>query len=217
MISTAEVKGEFDTFRSRYEKVSGMLELFKRDKETLELAVSSLQDEVDYLSHAAIILEKFIRDSNEEALQELQETLNTGIKLNFPDFESELDIDYKVTPSTQRIIFRFKKGEFFEEVKGAQSGGMIEVVAFLSRIVFTVQKNWRRALFLDEAFSGVSENAEYCQLTSSLLATVAEKQGFDILINTHKADLAELATTRYKIGKEIPDEGLSYTTLERVL
>lgn len=221
MSDISDVKSQFDSFRTHYEKVRGMLDMFKRDKESTELKVSVMQDDVDYLNHAAMIMEKFIRESNAEALQELEDTLNDGIEANFPDFESRLEIEYKVTPSTQRIIFRFKKGEYYEKVKDSQSGGMLDVVSLLSRVVFIVQKKWRPLIALDEALNGVSvredeDDYPYAQLTSSLLKTITETQGFDILLNTHKDELTEQAKTKYKISKYMDSDGFSASSLERI-
>jgi hypothetical protein len=215
-MDAGEINKLFEEYKSGYDQASGMRDFFKEEKDKLELKVVGIQDEVDYLKHASIIMEKFIREANEETLKELKETLNEGILLNFLDFQSELDIEYKVTPSNQKIIFTFKKGEFTEEVKGGQSGGMLDVVSLLSRVVFIDRKGMRPFLCIDEALNGVSQDFEYARVTSTLLNTISDKYGFDILLVTHKDVLTEEANTKHIASRKMHEDGWYETKLERL-
>ena len=84
-------------------------------------------------------------------------------------------------------------------VIGARGGGVAAVTGFLLRlVVLLLTPGARRALFLDETFSHVSE--EYRLPLGQFLREVCDRAGVQIVMVTHDPEYADLADTSYRLA-----------------
>lgn len=99
-------------------------------------------------------------------------------------------------PTTQ---FSVRDGRgLVTEIVDARGGGLVNVTSFLLRVLLllSARPKMSRLLVLDETFSNVS--AEYVPTLTALLRRVVDEGGFQILLVTHRPELADVADVAYR-------------------
>lgn len=88
------------------------------------------------------------------------------------------------------------------DVMDARGGGLVSVTAFLLRVLLLISARppLARLLILDETFANVS--AEYLPGLVGLLRRICEDGGFQVILVTHRPELAECADVAYRFRLE---------------
>lgn len=200
-----ELRDLLKTFENKATFAQGVVSNFLKSKQALEEKVEESKKEQDLLNALAMVMDKFIDISNEETLMEIKDMINDGLKLAFPRTEFTIDLNYKVARGNQTIEFKvYKKGKL-EDLKDAQSGGVLDLISFLLRVLIIHKMEYQKVIFLDEALNGISDRGGYSKKASSLIRMICEKKGFTVFLVTHKDCLSDNAHEVF-FGEKIEDE-----------
>lgn len=93
---------------------------------------------------------------------------------------------FSVEPSTEDII-----ADVDGPTEDTFGGAVVQIEAFLLRLVFLLQMRMVPFMVLDESFNCVS--AGYLQNLAQLLGDLCRRFGLDILLVTHQQEMAEAA------------------------
>ena len=88
------------------------------------------------------------------------------------------------------------------DIADAHGGGLVNIVSVIYQILVLslVKPRQRRVLFLDEPFRNVSE--EYLEATAEFVRQLNEKLGIQIVLITHRKQLADIADKAYEFSLE---------------
>jgi DNA repair exonuclease SbcCD ATPase subunit len=140
-------------------------------------------------------LQETWRNSFQEAVGRLVSQGLAGV------FGEELDLVVEMGMSGDLPTARFavRDGRGLEtDVMDARGGGLVNVASFLLRVLLLLSARppLARLLVLDESFSNVS--AEYLPTLTALLRRICEEGNFEILLVTHRPELADAADVAYE-------------------
>jgi DNA repair exonuclease SbcCD ATPase subunit len=173
-------------------------------RETLEGQQSKyltrLQDLTDkklQLLKAQGILDQTITKVSEGGIHKIESMITRGLELTFPDKDLRFQIDKKSTARGNNYKLVLQEGDVSGPIMDTFGGGVVNVVQFLFRMILIQRFGLQRLMVLDEVFNNVSK--EYRGHVSSLLRTLCDDQGFNILMITHDPVLASAADRVYEV------------------
>lgn len=182
----------------------------------VQARLDEVREEMDGLS-AAIESGTMSRDQNEQALVILQ-----GLETSFTHgFEQAVGaiitrgltlvrgeawkfrIVHKLRGDVSAVDFRVTDPSGHEtSVLDSHGGGLTNLIDFLLRVLVILNSRpaMRRFLWLDEAFSKVSE--EFIPATAELLRQFKQTLGLQMVLNTHNRAFADVADVVYLVEKQ---------------
>lgn len=156
--------------------------------------IISLENREVTLVEVAQLCQSIAQNKNQEAKEILEEVLNHALE------QVELDANYTahlVQPETKRAI-RGLYVKLIEEETGKErtpltsTGTMVaQLISLLMSIIVIKFSGKRRLLILDEVMSGFS-GLHSIPAFGNFLVTLAENEGFQVVIVEHKEQLAEV-------------------------
>ena len=187
--------------KSKYDTIQNQLDCKKQQKEdltnqmkneihrqvTYEAAVSYMKDIIDTLSRSHI--------------DHLEELLNTAVTTIF--FDKNYRVEFEISEyrnSNSLSIFLIEKLEDGTEVKTdiKDNGfGIKTIIGFILQIYFILYHNLSPILFMDEAFSPLSD--QYVPYLRSLLTSLKEQYGFIFVLVAHDPRFIDIADKKYEV------------------
>lgn len=156
--------------------------------------IISLENREITLLEVTQLCQSIAQSKNQEAKEVLEEVLNHALN------QVELDADYTahlVQPETKRAI-RGLYIKLVEEETGKErtpltsTGTMVaQLISLLMSIIIIKFSGKRRILVLDEVMSGFS-GLHSIPTFGNFLVTLAENEGFQIIMVEHKEQLSEV-------------------------
>ena len=129
--------------------------------------------------------------------QEIQNLVTYGLKTVFTDLDLKFHID--IEPKNNAVATKFRTeqvGVADGDVLESFGGGIANIQSFLLRIITLYQTKLSPYLFLDEAFSHLSD--EYVENCSLLLNNLCKKLGLTLFVITHKELMLNNADKVYR-------------------
>lgn len=150
------------------------------------------------------VLDRLIQAVAAQGVSRIETMVTRGLHLVFgPDLSFQ--VEKKVGARGTQYNLQVVHGEVAGNPMTMMGGGVVNVVAFLLRIIMLKRFKLAKFLALDESFNNVS--AEYLPKVSEMLRSLADDQGFKILAVTHQEILTDSATKAYlasvKRGKPV--------------
>lgn len=156
--------------------------------------IIALEDREVTLLEVAQLCQSIAQSKNQEAKEILEEVLNHALQ------QVELDANYTahlIQPETKRAV-RGLYIKLVEEETGKErtpltsTGTMVaQLISLLMTIIIIKFSGKRRILVLDEVMSGFS-GLHSIPTFGNFLVTLAENEGFQIILVEHKEQLAEV-------------------------
>lgn len=178
-----------EVLRSRLAK-----EQEEKNVETYEAKIKELEDREVTLLEVAQLCQSIAYNKNQEAKEVLEEVLNHALQ------QVELDANYTahlLQPETKRAV-RGLYIKLIEEETGEErtpltsTGTMVaQLISILMTIIVLKFSGKRRVMVLDEVMSGFS-GLHSIPTFGNFLVTLAENEGFQIIMVEHKEQLAEV-------------------------
>lgn len=215
-----DIRKEIDSLKKesndKYNYTKGLLDQFKSSVKNLDNKVFELNKGYKTLSSLAMVMDKLVDDNNRDTLESCKSLINEGLQIAFPGTDFTIDMTYNVTATNPIIKMSVIKDGKEESLENSQSGGVLEIISFLFRVLLITKKDKRKFIFVDEALNGVSELNEYSKNTSKLLKEVCNRKDFNLLLVTHKEGLSSCATNIYEAYKDKDSEEEIVVKLKKV-
>jgi len=192
---------EFDLLRAEHDKYREQVLRTRLAKEQEEKNVVDYGEKIIELENRELTLnevaqlcQSIAHSKNQEAKEILEEVLNHALE------QVELDADYTahlVQPETKRAIrglyIKLVEEETGEERTPLTSTGTMvaQLISLLMTIIVLKFSGKRKVLVLDEVMSGFS-GLHSIPTFGNFLVTLAENEGFQIIMVEHKEQLADV-------------------------
>lgn len=148
----------------------------------------------------------------EEVRKKVESLVTMAIRSVFgrEDYRFEFDIKEKRGQIVARpmLISKFRDEELTASVQDGHGGGLVDVCAFVLQVIVIclVKPSIRRVYVGDESFKHVS--GEYLHNVSALLSKLHSMLELQIILVTHKAELAEQADKVF--GVSLDENGVTH-------
>lgn len=194
-------KDRVTSFIEHRKQLKSKLTYEKSSIDKLKDRVSKLSEERVKLVKAQGVVDKVTQIVSARGVGKIESIVSNGLKLVFGKKVSFI-IDKKEGTKGTNYKFLIKDGEVIGSPTESFGGGIVNVTSFLLRIIMIKRFKLAKFMAIDEGFNNVSEL--YIPKVSSLLKTLSDNHGFNILLVTHQMRLAENSDNIY-IAEKIED------------
>lgn len=169
----------------------------KLTKETSDLSVS-----IDNLTVAQKIVQEMIASFSIERIKKLEEIVTKCLRTVFFDKTLSFEVEIVDKRGNKGILFYIveeKNNKKYRFPLGTSTiaGGILVVTSFILQIYFIRYFKLPAFVFLDEAFSQVSD--QYIPYLNQLLFGLKDAYGLIIVLITHDPRFSELAERTYDV------------------
>lgn len=185
------------THRARLAGVHQRLEYENQQAARFEKRMAEIEAEKAELSKAVGLIDKAIEVISANGVGRIETTVTNGLRLVFDDPTLGLKILKKEGARGNSYEPVGQQGEVEGPFLDTFGGGIVNVAAFLLRIIMLKRFKLARFLVLDESFNNVS--AQYLPMVSELLRSLARDGGYTIFAVTHQPILALAADRIYRV------------------
>ena len=159
---------------------------------------TGFRTEAEQLEHVVALLAA-LQDAWRERFEEaIGRVVSRGLTEVFGEpIELVVEIGQSADLPTARFAVRDGRG-LETDVMDARGGGLVNVASFLLRVLLLLSARpaLARLLILDESFVNVS--AEFTGPLVALLRRIVDDGGFQVLLVTHRPELADAADVAYR-------------------
>src|SRR5882724_7193758 len=184
-----------ETLKDRVKNVSYQVEANKALLERTRKDLEECSNQMTSLELASTLLKTIGEQQREKTITTFERVVTLALK---EIFDSEYIFKIEVT-SDKRVSTKFKliKGELELDLMTAVGGGIINVVAFVLKVLIlaSVRPKRQQIMFLDETFNNVS--VEYRPKVAKLLKSFSEQLGIQFVLVTHQPEFLETADKVY--------------------
>lgn len=190
-----------------------------------EKKIEKLNFNIEIQEKATELLKELIDEMSKEHIERVEDMLTYGLQTIFYDRNYAIKIkiedkrNYKVADF---YLLEEREGYVREtEFEDSIGGGVRVVVGFILQVFYIQYFNLKRIIFLDEAFSELSES--YIDGLIEFINQLSEKKGFRFVLISHDSRINPYADKLYRVengvvelmkGKEV-DNGDNKEITER--
>ena len=183
-------------FVERYAAIMNMLALEQALLAKQEQQVETLRVEKERNVKALAVLDKAVEIVSANGIGTIERTVSDGLRLTFgADYQFIIERKEGVRGDSYRFLVQ--RGEIQGPPMDTMGGGVVNVVAFLLRIIMIQRFGLSPLVVLDESFNNVSQH--YLSRVSQMLRTLADSYNYTILAITQAPKLAESATKVFMV------------------
>lgn len=171
------------TLEQRFAAVESDFMQLQKDKQFVETTLKNAQKQMDgilneqaLLQDATEVLGKVKPLLSKASIDKCQELASMAIKAVWDD-------DYEVQYHSDVSRFYLHKDGIETDIATAEGGGINSVVAFVFQIYLIIKLKKRRVIFLDEQWSGISD--EHLERFLEFVRGLCHDLNFDCLLITH--------------------------------
>lgn len=193
-VELEQLKEEHNQYREKVLRTRLAKEQEEENVENYSNKIIELEDREITLEQVAQLCQSIAHSKNQEAKDILEEVLNHALE------QIELDAEYTahlIQPETKRAV-RGLYIKLIEEETGEErtpltsTGTMVaQLISLLMTIIVIKFSGKRKVIVMDEVLSGFS-GLHSIPTFGNFLVTLAENEGFQIIMVEHKEQLAEV-------------------------
>lgn len=193
-VELEQLKEEHNQYREKVLRTRLAKEQEEENVENYTNKIIELEDREITLEQVAQLCQSIAHSKNQEAKDILEEVLNHALE------QIELDAEYTahlIQPETKRAV-RGLYIKLIEEETGEErtpltsTGTMVaQLISLLMTIIVIKFSGKRKVIAMDEVLSGFS-GLHSIPTFGNFLVTLAENEGFQIIMVEHKEQLAEV-------------------------
>ena len=175
--------------------------------------MTGYEDQKAHYMKCTAVLDKLTREVASKGIGKVELVLTQGLQLVFgPNVSCFMEKKDGARGTTYAIRLKVKtpKGDVIGDPMASFGGGAVNVIAIVFRVLLIHRFKMARLLMLDEATNNISRDR--LPAVSSLLRTLVEDQGYNILAVTHQPELAAQAHDAYRVSGEIGSQILHHLT-----
>lgn len=190
-IRTRAVLRQTDEWAGAHKSLSSQQSVLVDTLQTTFLRVA-LHDEANIGFHS---MEEEWRGRFEKALAEL---VSQGLSSVFGD-DRKVILTHSIKRGVANLDLEMETNGLRTRIIGAKGGSVIQILAFLFRVLFTVSQNppLLPLLILDEPFSMVS--AKYRGTLGELVHELSRRLNIQFILASHEEEIAEASDVTYEI------------------
>ncbi len=185
----------------RFSVVDSAVSSIVRERGLLEVRLQSLKDmfanlqkDIDIQEGSVLAFSQFLVSLSNEKLVRLKEILDMALQTVFFDrkYSVEFEIEDRGVKKTLNIMLcevLDSQEVLRTEIDDSVGGGVLSIIGFIFRIYYVMYFDLRRILFLDEAFSMLSDH--YIRPLILLMKSLSTRQGFKFVFITHDVRVLE--------------------------
>jgi DNA repair exonuclease SbcCD ATPase subunit len=164
----------------------------------LKAKISQLEADKIQLVKAVGLIDRAIQIISANGIGKIESIVTAGLQLVFKDPQMGLLVEKKegARGNTYRLLVR--QGEITGEPMSTRGGGVVNIVAFLLRVILIKRFKLAQFIVLDESFNNVSP--DYQPRVSELLHEMCQKFKFTIFAITHQPRLIRQADAVYRVS-----------------
>ena len=183
---------------SRFEQGYGARQMLERQLAEALDRTEREKAEAELLEHVVSLLSAMQELWRERFQAGVGEVVSRGLTAAFGE---PLDLVVEMGQSGDLPVAKFSIRDsrgLATDIIDARGGGLVNVASFLLRVLLLLSARppLARLLVLDEAFANVS--AEYLSAVVALLRRICDDGGFQLLLVTHRPELADAADVAYR-------------------
>lgn len=164
-------------------------------QKSVEQKVGVLGNEAQELQKVTELFRFVIENKSKESKEKLEHLLSFGLKTVFKDQDLRVRVEEGMERNKPTLKIKLIHNGNERPLFGSFGGGVVNIVAFLMRVLALSNSKMRPFLVLDEQFSMVSE--EYIPNTAELIRKLCDKMGLDAMVITHKESFRDHANRIY--------------------
>lgn len=201
----------FADYQSYYNKavaIKSNLELLQKQKETLIVNKQDIVDKmrdtikcIDTYEKAIDYLKQIIESLSKSQIEHLEALINSALTTIFFDQTYSVDLVITELRNTNNLQIMFNKidesGNRITSKIIDNGFGVQSIIGFVLQVYFIMYHKLFPILFLDEAFSTLSD--DYIPYLKSLINSLSDKYGFIFVLITHDTRFMEIADRTYRV------------------
>lgn len=163
---------------------------------------NNLIQDIDLHQKAQKILQELIATYSIEKVKKIEKIVTDTLKVIFYDKKLNFCVDI-LDKKNQKSVYFFIEEELNDSIvrlplsQNSVAGGILVVTAFILQIYFIRYFNLPSFIFLDEAFSQVSD--QYIPNLNQFLSSLKDVYGLIIVLITHDPRFSDLAERTYEV------------------
>jgi len=181
------------------DRVEQQLAYERQNLARLDAKMAEAEKRKTQLLLAVGVIDRCIQIISAHGIGKIESIVSGGLQMVFDDRSISFFMRKKETARGSSYEPFMRQGEFAGKPADCFGGGVVNVIAFLLRVIFVKRFKLARCLVLDEAFNNVSVEGGNLARVSALLRTLCREHKFDILAVTHQPALAQAADRVYRI------------------
>lgn len=165
--------------------------------------LESLTHQIEILTKAQKVVQEMIASYSFEQIKRLEVVVTRCLRTVFFDKELSFEVEIQDKRNVKNVFF------YITEVVGDRvnrfpldtasvAGGILVVTSFIIQIYFITFFKLPQIVFLDEAFSQVSD--QYIPFLNQLLYGLKDAYGLIVVLITHDPRFSELAERTYEVS-----------------
>jgi DNA repair ATPase RecN len=169
--------------------------------------MAELAERKAHLAKCIITLDTLIQTISAKGLGRVELVVSNGLQLVFGDAVScllEKKEGARGTSYRIKVKVETEDGDVIDDPMDAFGGGVVNVAAFLLRVLLLHRFKLAKLLVLDETMNNLS--SLHLPAASELLRSLADDYGFTVLMVTHQPGMAVRAHRAYEVAGEGPFE-----------
>lgn len=184
--------------RSGVSRIGQQLEYESATVVRLGDRIKTLEEEKALLVKAIGLIDRCIQIISANGIGKIESIVSDGLRRVFDDPTLSLVVEKKTQArgNVYRLLVKQGDGEPYDPMNSF-GGGVVNVTAFLLRLILIKRFKLAKLIVLDEQFNGVSADRQ--PAVSALLRTLTDKYGYTILAVTHQPILADAADNVYQV------------------
>ncbi len=165
----------------------------------LKTKISTLESEKVQLVKVVGLLDRAIAIISANGIGKIESIVTAGLQLVFNDPKMGLIVEKKEGARGNSFRLLVRQGDVKGDPMDSNSGGIVNVIAFLLRVILIKRFKLAQLIILDESFNNVS--AEYQPRVSELLHEMCQKYKFTVFAVTHQPRLIRQADAVYRVSR----------------
>lgn len=166
----------------------------------LHARIAQIEKEKGLLVMAVGLIDRCIQVVSANGIGKIESVVSGGLQMVFGDTTMGLVLNKKEGARGSRYELLLRQGDFIGKPMDSFGGGVVNVIAFLLRVIMIKRFHLAKFLAVDESFNNVSEG--HLKLVSEMLQKLCHDHGFTVLAVTHQPVLALAADRVYRITDE---------------
>lgn len=195
---TDTLRREFAAVGSQLERGAGAATVLRSQLAQHRAQAETLTEEAGQLEQVVVLLQAMQEVWKQRFEAAVGQVVSRGLTAVFGEqLDLLVELGQSGSQPTARFAVRDSRG-LETDVIDARGGGLVNVAAFLLRVLLLLSARppMARILILDETFVNVS--AEYGPALVELLRRIVDEGGFQILLVSHRDDLTDAADVVYR-------------------
>jgi hypothetical protein len=165
--------------------------------------ITQLEEDKKQLIKAVGIIDRVITIISANGIGKIESIVSGGLQIAFPQpYEFVIEKKESARGNNYRLLIR--KGNIMGPLMSTFGGGVVNVAAFLLRVIMIKRFRLSKFMAVDESFNNVSEH--FLPQVSAMMTKLCHDHGFNILAVSHQPILASAADIVYEVipGDETP-------------